>query len=191
MTTIDPRKALEQLRKDAGQGAADEAPLSPVTIIDLEVESEDGRRTYRGRFKFTVPTLGMKIDIGKLKTLYLPMGSHADVEAAGIVETIAYLTVCCEAVDEAGKPTKLPGWWDPINARDFTPYGKLYSEAVAYDRRFRGAGKAPQRSRDAGLADEEGPNRGGEDDASDDAVGGDVQAPAERRTTLAASRKRG
>jgi hypothetical protein len=189
MSLPDPRKALDQLRKGPESKDSEPEDLPPTTTIALDIPSADGKRRYRGRWCYTVPTLGMKIDIGRLKTLYLPMGSAADAEALGIVETIAVITVCCQPIDENGKNTAAPGWFDPINARDFSPYAALYKEAMAYDRRFRGEQAPPGRRSDEEAADEAGSDAGGEDAEADARVGGDVQAPPERRTTLAASRK--
>lgn len=186
MTLPDPRKALEQIRKGP---ETDEGPLPSSTIVTIDVKN--GPHHYQGRWRFTVPTLGMKIEIGKLKTLYMPMGSGADAEAAGIVEVLAVLAVCCQPVDEAGKASEPPGWWDPINARDFLPYGTLYQEVMSYDRRFRGEGATPRHSRDARGAHEEAAVGGRVDGADDGGVGSAVPAAPERRTTLATSRKRG
>ncbi len=188
MTLPDPRKALEQLRHGPGK-AEEAAELPPTTALTLDVVGAHGRR-FKGRWLFTVPTLGMKIDIGKLKTLYLPMGCAADPEAMGIVEVMAFLTVCCQPIDEVGKACPAPAWWDLISARDFTPYASLYGEAIEYDRRFRGEAQGPRRRDDEGAPAEDGSDGDGEAGEADDGVGDAVQAPAERRTPLAASRKR-
>lgn len=184
MAHKDPRKALDALRKqqETAGSPKEEGDLPATTQIEIDVVGSRGKR-YQHVFTYTVPTLGDQIDIGKLKTLFMPQGSGADPNAALLNEQIAYLTV---TIDQ----DSVPSWWVPMEMRDAAPIGALYREALDYERRFHGApaetrGDGPDEGVDVAEGDSDA---GTGTDAADGGVGGGAQPPAQRRKTLSSSR---
>lgn len=174
MALPDPEEALSSLRRPDDEDETPANELPDTKVIDLDVTDSRGTR-YRGSFLYTVPTLGDQIEIGKLKTHYLPQGSAADPEAALLVEVIAYLTVCLTF----NELHKKPSWWKPLQARTPDPYSKLYGRCLEYEARFHGRGQDHR----ADEGDDAGPGEPEPD--SELRVGGEVRPPAKRRETLA------
>jgi len=169
----DPEEALAKAR---GAHVAEEKSelLGPTTLIDIDVKDARGER-YTGTFFYKVPTLGQQVEIGKMKNMYLPTGSGADVSAATVVEVICYLTVCITFNDKHAKPK----WWNPMEAYNLDPYSALFGRCLDYEARFHGKGANP--GADEGeLREEEKPP--GDDQVR---VGGEVQPAPKRRETLA------
>lgn len=171
MTLPDPEAALTAMR---GQVADTPESLPPTTTIELDITDQRGKR-YVGKFLYHVPTLGQQVEIGRLKTQYLPQGSPADMNAATIVEVTAYLTVCIEFNDAYPKPA----WWNPLQAYSMEPYSALFGRCLAYEAKFHG-----ESSVDRG--DERAPEQEGPSVGSDPVrVERQIQPPPKRRETLA------
>lgn len=153
------RKRVADVASEREQ--SDESPTSPETYLELTEESLDGRRKYHGKFKFKVPTMGDRVDIGVLKARY---GQQLSLDASpdNIAEALAYLNVTIDA--EAA-----PKWWKDsrggIGLYDFQPLLALYAKARAYEATFLGGRSKPD-------ADE-----GADDDGSDADAGGSVDEP--------------
>jgi hypothetical protein len=174
----DPDAALAKAQ--GGQAPEEKrARLSPTTIITLEglkgevIEDGWGNK-YEGRFFFTVPTNGKQIEIGKMKSLYLPGGAPADINAATIVDVVCYLTSTITFDKQRPKPS----WWEPLEAYSMEPYTALYGRCLDYEARFHGRGE--DRGGDAdGVPGEDGPS--GADTVR---VGSEVPPPPKRSETL-------
>lgn len=145
----------------------------------IEIDCKDGRgKRYTGRFLFTVPNIGQQIEIGKLKAIYLPQGSPADVNATVLVETICFLTVTIAFNDTHKKPA----WWNPLKAYSMEPYTQLYGRCLEYEARFHGGVEEPR--------DDEGGLREGDDGGEvpgdgEVRVGDEVRPASKRQETLA------
>jgi len=148
-----------------------DAQLPPVTTIKLDCT--DGRGIhYEGWFTFKVPNMKDTMEIGRRKSLLLPISIVNDVNAAMLAEMIAYLDVTLQKGDDGAR---IPKWWKPLDFYDETPIVALYAEATAYAKTFRGEARPNDR------ADEEAPAERHEDAGGSD-VDGDIQPPIERRT---------
>lgn len=173
----DPRKALERIQGSEKKDQGGELPAT--TKLSIDVEGTRGRR-YKHTFTYTVPTLGQQIDIGKLKSLYLPQGASADSNAALLVEQICYLTI---TIDQK----TVPDWWVPMEMHDATPIGALYKEALDYERKFHGGSRSADDGGAGSGVDGEAEDEGGSSAPPDGGVGDGAQPPAKRRKTLSSS----
>jgi hypothetical protein len=155
--------------REASEPTGEELP--PITTLKIDCTDKRGIH-YQGAFVFKVPTMKDEIEIGRRKSLLLPVSVVNDTNAIMLAEMIAYLDV---TIQKGDKGERLPKWWKPLEFYDVTPIVALYSEATAYARRFRGEPDS-NASADAREASDEhsAPDR------SD--VDGDLQAPVERRT---------
>lgn len=165
MSLPDPSAVRKQLAPAPAAGDKEELPTEYKFALDVT----DGRgKRYTGEFVYRVPNLGEQIEIGQLKTRYLPTGVSADAVALMLVEQICYLEVTLKVK---------PDWWKPFTFLDATPVSAAYAEATEYERRFHGG--APRSKAAAGEAEgQEGPGR---DPAQrEDDVEPPVQAPAKR-----------
>jgi hypothetical protein len=159
-------------------GARDSDPepvtLSPVTYLKIDTESADGQRKYVGRFRYKVPSLGDRIDIGTLKTQLLQSMVVSTDDSVLIAQMIAYLSI---TIDRKSAPE----WWQNSKSGadlyDHAPVVALYQEALEYEMTFLGGSKNAE-------ADREGSDRGSDVAAPGD-VEPDVQPPAQRRTVVA------
>lgn len=177
----NPEEALASFDADLDEPSAP-AGLPSKTVIDLDVTGSQGRR-YQGRFLYEVPTLGEIVQVGRLKAVYLPQGSPADVLAATIVDQVCYLQVCVRFDKEFPKPA----WWpaNVLELRDPTPVSALFGRCLDYEARFHGRDQKP--GADPGRpAEAEESARG-----SEAHVGRKVRPPAERPETLAGHDPRG
>jgi hypothetical protein len=175
MALPDPEEALAKAR---GTEEDEELELLPAqTTIEIDVKDGRGKR-YKGTFLYHVPNIGTLIDIGNMKTQYLPQGSAADVNAVALVEVVCYLTAAIQFNDSFKKPK----WWDPLKAYSMEPYTRLYGRCLEYEARFHGTSEEP-RDDESGLreGDNDGEVRGG----SEVRVGDEVRPTSKRRETLA------
>lgn len=145
------------------------------TTIHLDTKDSRGKR-YAGDFQVHVPTIGDRIEMGKVLGRLMGDTSRHTPAMAFLCEVIAYLAV---TVDSA------PEWWAACDQGqtlyDSDPVIKLWKEVRAHEDRFLG-GDAHAGAEDVGGHAGSAP---GPDAASGDgAVGGDVQAPAERSEVL-------
>lgn len=173
MALPDPEKVLADMR-GTEKKEDDEKNLPAETTFSIDITSARGKQ-YAGTFRYRVPTLGQQIEIGRLKTAYLPQGAAADVNAASLVEIISYLSVCIHFDDTHKKPS----WWNPLQTHDHEPYTELFGRCLDYEARF--LGKRPERRADQGES--EGVRKLPRDDSP--VVGDEVQPPAKRSETLA------
>lgn len=164
--------AIAAAREEAPAAAS--AAVSPRTVLELDAPSANGRRQYKGRFEYKVPTMGGRVDISALKAQYLQQSKGVDAVGDHVAEALAYLYV---TIDHE----KAPQWWKDsnrgIDLYDFQPLLKLYAAARAYEATF--LGDDP----DAGGDDIEASV--GADAHADGGVDDAVQAPPERREVLA------
>jgi len=148
--------------------------LSPMTTLSIDIKDTRGKR-YNASFVYKVPSIGEQIEIGRLKSAYLPQGAVADRNAQLLVEQICYLEVTIQKND-------LPAWWKPFELYDAAPVTALYAEAIKYERRFLGVDSevrvAPQKDQVGSEVDE------GSDDSTANAVGSAVPRATKRRETL-------
>lgn len=167
---LDPSDALKAINREPLEITANKDTSLPA-ITKLKVDVTDGRgKKYVGEFTFKVPTLGDQVQIGRLKTVYLPSGSPADTNAALIVEAICYLEVTLQG--------DKPSWWKPFEMYDITPVSALYQEALSYERRFLGGDQD-------GAGNAEEPSSEGESvGTGKPAVGRKVQPSSKRREVL-------
>jgi hypothetical protein len=176
-----PKELLKQIEQSEAAEAADRGELPPITRLTIDVEGTRGKR-YRGEFTYHVPTLADQIQMGRLKSTYLPQGSAADANAAILAEQICYLAVTIQ------DPT--PEWWNPFAMYDAAPVGALYGEALTYERKFHGTDA--DSADNAGRAGEpETEQDGGSDEDGEASMGRKVQPPAKRRETIVAHAERG
>ena len=163
-----------------GETPKEDAPVSPTTVLSIDVKSLDGRRAYRGKFKYSVPTMGDRVDIATLKAQYLQQLSGVDPGGANVADALAYLSVTLD-------DKEVPDWWKDsqrgIKLYDFQPLLVLYAEARAYEATFLGG-------RSVAGADE-GEDTGGPADDADGDVGSDVQDPSDGPQVLASFGKGG
>jgi len=175
---MDPGAALARSRKAKGKGKDEDerepGELPPVDTFHIDVVDGRGKH-FVGKFTYKVPQMGDQIEIGAVKSGYLPAGCMADPQALFIAEMIAYTYVCI---------TDAPDWWKPHLFYDAKPLEAVYARCRKYEDRFHG--------RDAdGGSDRVGSGReGAEDDLAaedggDGDVGGELRAPAKRREILA------
>lgn len=165
---IDDAEFPEDEKKPAAHDD-DGEELPPITTLAIDVTDARGIR-YQGAFVYKVPNMKDTMEIGRRKSLLLPVSVVNDVNSAMIAEMIAYLDVTLQKGDRG-----LPKWWKPLEFYDETPIVALYAEATAYAKKFRGEIRS-----DGGRAARED-----EDGSSDDGGGmvdGDVPPPVERRT---------
>jgi hypothetical protein len=169
------RKSVAQVAAKAA-AEPDAPPSSPETVLDLDESSMNGLRTYKGKFKYRVPTMGDRVDIVALKAQYLQQLTGVDNDGDNIAEALAYLNVTLST-----EKNGCPQWWvdskGGINLYDFQPLLALYAKARAYEATF--LGRAPVVKLDEG-ADGEGPDADG-----DGAMGRGVQDPPVGRKVLA------
>lgn len=175
---IDPDKAFSDFVTGASDEEPEEPEVSPVTWIDLDHAGNRGKR-YRGRFKFTVPTIGDELRISALAGSMVPMKT-VDNAGGALARMIAYLAITCSFDDNNPRPA----WFaEPTKAHDVGPFQELYRRCLEYEARFHGAGEDGERlpsDREDAAEDTRG------DDRSDEArVGRKVQPPPKRRETLA------
>ena len=160
--------AAERLRPEAA--TAD----SPVTQIDIDEQSPDGRRRYKGVFVFKVPTLGDRSDIAALKTRYLQQLTNVGPEGVAVAEMLAYLAVTVNL-------EKAPEWWKKsklgMDLYDYAPVVALYGRCREYEATFLGGG--------AGSAGDEGTTPTGAESADSGGVGAVVPAAPKRREVIA------
>lgn len=162
----------EQVLASFSDAAADKPPeeaLPATTRIDLDVKDASGR-VYQGTFTYKVPTIADQINIGRMKTAYLPAGSPADRVAELLVEQISYLAVTLQG--------EKPAWYKPMDMHDAAPISALYARCISYEARFLGGG-----AQRAGDPEESGSAREHDGNRKTD-VGRKVQPAAKRRETL-------
>lgn len=145
--------------------------LSPATTLHVDCIDKRGHR-YLGAFHYRVPTLGDLVEIGKMKTFYLPQGAAADDTARLLIEEICYLEVTLQ------KPR--PSWWEPFKMFDPLPVHRLYAEAMSYERRF--LGRAQVDGSGAGAGSESAEDAGAVPVEAHDGAGASARAVAKRRT---------
>lgn len=156
-------------------------PLTPATLLEVDVEGRDGRRKYQGKFPYNVPTIGNFVDIAARKAQYLQElpGSSVDPQGANYAEMLSYLHVTVG--DTAEDDKILPAWWKDsrrgIDLYDHAPLLALYAAARAYEATFL-LGDDDQG--DAAESDGQEPEAPG-----DGPVVSDVQPAAERRQVIA------
>lgn len=170
---MDPQHMLKQVRGEEGE---DDGLLPPTHAFSINYEIEEGPRRgqfLRGRFEYTVPNAGKKIEIARLKALYLPQGSAADAEGAILVDMISYLS-CTLSVT--------PKWWKPTQFYDTGVIAQVYKEAASYEARF--LGKSTVFVEDGEGLQEEAEDTGGHGPDGEGSVDGDVPAPRKRREVL-------
>lgn len=181
----DPEELLAELNAAPGTGGAakpaeKKKDLPAQEFITLDVVGRKGKR-YTGRFLYTVPKIGAQLQIGALKSAYLPQGSAAAPDAGVIAEVLAYLTVTLTFNDANPKPS----WWKPLDMYDFVPYQTLYGRCLDYEAKFHGedtnGGSVEGGAGEADGAGDQGANAG----PGAAHVGRRVQAPPQRSETLA------
>jgi hypothetical protein len=145
------------------------------TWLKLDFVARNGAR-YKARVLFTVPTIEMTIEIGKVKTTLVGAGVHGAVDVNVMTSQLAYMIIC---FDEK----TLPSWFHDASAREWGPYGQLYAEALAYETRYFRRDQAEDVP--AASADDRGASDGrGADASPTDGVGEPVEPPAQRREVL-------
>lgn len=172
----------DELRKQ-WSSAADEKEvedLPPITTLSIDVVGSRGKR-YQGSFVFKVPTIGEQIDIGRLKSAYLPQGSAADPNAALLVEQCCFLEVTIQKKN-------MPAWFRPFELYDASPVSALYAEAIKYERRFHRTDKNAAADLESNS---EAENKRGSDPAGVVALGEDIPATAQRSKVLISESARG
>lgn len=170
---VDPEAAARMVeRATEDEGEKDDVP--PTTVIDLDVKDARGKR-YQGRFYYSVPNIGDQVKMGQIKAVMLPHGAPSDVNAAVLVDTLAYLQVTITFNDNHPKPS----WWNPMKLYDATPFSALFRRCLDYEAKFHGRGEVDRGDEDGALGAAE---RAGGGEVS---VGRKVQAPSQRRETLA------
>lgn len=145
--------------------------LPPVTTLHIDVVDDRGIH-YQGSFIFKVPNMREEIEIGRRKSILLPVSVVNDTQAFLLAEMIAYLDV---TIQKGEKNERIPDWWKPLEFFDPTPITALYQEASAYAKKFRGSGVT-----DGTRAASEDAEKQSSDDRSD--VDGHVQPSVKRRT---------
>ena len=169
LAETERQSTLSELLQDEKQ------TLPAVTVLNIDVKDARGNR-YEGTFVYTVPRLNEQIKIGRMKQVYLPMGTP-DANVLQLIDMICYLAVTCAAP----KGSELPGWFTNMTQLyDTTAPNALYTEAFDYEGRFLG-GSAE--SRGNAEADREA-STGGEGRGDSVPVGRKVQPPAKRREVL-------
>lgn len=175
---IDPDKAFADFVTGASDEAPDRPDVSPVAWLEVDYVGNRGKR-YRGRFKYTVPTIGDELRISAFAGSMVPMRT-VDPAGAALARMIAYLTVTCSFDDNNPRPA----WFsEPTKAHDVGPFQELYGRCLEYEAKFHGTGEVERGlPRDREIAAEDP----GRDDRGDKArVGSKVPPPAQRRETLA------
>jgi hypothetical protein len=164
----------------AERAKGDEPADSPTTTIDIDAASPDGRRRYKGAFKFKVPTLGDRADIAVLKTRYLQQISNVGDEGVVVAEMLAYLSI---TLDESSAPE----WWKTsksgLDLYDYAPVMALYGRCREYEAKFLGGAEGDGATEGAASEEPAGD--------TDSGVVEDVQPPPERREVLATVGKGG
>lgn len=172
---LDPNELQKQLATDSRKQLGEEPKsLGPVTTLHIDVVGSRGRR-YMGDFVFKVPTLLQQIEVGRLKTAYLPAGAATDPNAYALCEQLCYLQI---TIDQKS----VPSWWKPAEMFDATPVSALYREAISYELRFHGRDPLVAADQDAAV---DGGGDAGRAAAQDptDVVGG-VSASPQRREVI-------
>ena len=176
-----PEELLKHIEETEKAEAADRGELPPITRLKIDVEGTRGKR-YRGEFIFHVPTLGDQIQMGRLKSTYLPQGGAADANAAILTEQICYLAVTIQ--------DPKPEWWNPFGMYDAAPIGTLYGEALTYERKFHGRDEVGE-SASSGDGQAQSESDGGSELDGEATLGRKIQPPAKRRETIVAHTERG
>lgn len=170
MDTRNRKKISEKVKPQKKASVA--APSSPTTVLELDLKVAG--RSYQGKFKYTVPTMGQRVDIGVLKAQYLDSMAGVDAHVERIADVLSYLRVTVEH-------STAPQWWQDslngIDLRDVSVPMELCAKARAYEATFLGWGDDPKG--DKGTPDD------GQDSAADGDVVDDVQAAAQRPKVLA------
>lgn len=169
------RKSAAEVGDDLRKPAAeDDKALSPKTVLVLDEQSRDGRRKYAGNFPFTVPNMGHRVDVGRLRTQFLQEVTNVEGEAGNLSEALAYLNITLDH-------DNCPQWWRDsklgIELYDYQPLLRLYAIARAYEATFLGA--------PVDLVGDEDADEGGSGADGGGDVESDVQPPPERPQTLA------
>ena len=169
------RKSAAQVGAELREPPAeDDKPLSPKTVLVLDQQSRDGRRKYAGNFPFTVPNMGHRVDVGRLRTQFLQEVANVEGEAQSVAEALAYLNITLDH-------DTCPQWWRDsklgIELYDYSPLLSLYAQARAYEATFLGAPAEP--------VDDENPDAGGPGVDGGGDVEPNVQPAPERSQTLA------
>lgn len=170
---MDPQRMLKKIRGEEGE---EDGLLPPTHAFSINYEIEQGPRRGQllsGRFEYTVPNAGKKIEIARLKALYLPQGSAADAEGAILVDMICYLSCTL---------TSTPKWWKPTQFYDNGVIAEVYKEAASYEARF--LGKSTVFLEDAEGVQEEAQDTGAAGADGEGAVDGDVPSSRKRREVL-------
>ena len=167
------RKSIADVA-DTSDDVEEEVPTSPEKVLELDESSFNGLRSYKGKFKYKVPTMGDRVDIAALKSQYLQQLTGVDRQGDNIAEALAYLNVTIDAKE-------CPDWWKDskfgIGLYDFTPLLSLYAKARAYEATFLGGRPEP--------ATDESKDGEGRADPADGDVDGDVQDSPVGRKVLA------
>ncbi len=171
------RKSIGDVAEEA---AKPETALSPHKVLELDCKSANGRRSYKGKFPYKVPTMGDRVDIATLRAQYTQQVQNVAADGVSIADMIAYLNVTLDQ-------EKCPDWWKEskfgIDLYDYTPIMELNDLGRAYEATFLGDGS------DAGG--DEGTNEDGSGADADRNVDDNVSTPPDGRQVLASFGKGG
>jgi len=173
METTASRKRMADEAASRFSGEDKKEELSPVTILEIDVETPNGKR-YAGKFRYHVPTLGDMVDIGNVYSRYIENAISPDTTAQALAYAFAWLHVTIKD-DEIN-----PVWWKEsnrgIDLYHSAPILKLYRLAVEYHGKYLGT------SVEVGEM-KKSAEPGSDENGSRDMVG-DVQSSPERRTIM-------
>ncbi len=178
--TIETPEELRKRMSDESEGngkAAKPDFTRPYHTFDFD-QTIRGHH-YKGTFTAKVPSIGQQIEIGRMKTIYLPQGAAADMNAAALVEAICYLEVCLEK-------DKRPEWWAPMDFLDSVIVMRVYAEVIAHANNFLGVSK---KSGSTAETDEGHEEARGEDAPAESSVDEDVQPARKRREVVISERE--
>ena len=171
MTLESPEDLRKRMAKESQPEEAEKDFSKPYHSFDFD-RTVRGQQ-FKGTFISKVPSIGDQIEIGRLKSVYLPHGATADQNAAALVEAVCYLEVTLDA--------KRPEWWKPMEFLDSAIVMMVYAEVVAYANKFLGVNKG---SGTTSKTDEGSGESGGEAALDKSGVVEDVQTPPERREVV-------
>ncbi len=177
--TLEGPEELRKRMADESKGAQKPGEIDYTRPYhSFEFDRTVRGQQYKGTFTSKVPSLGDMIEIGRMKTAYLPQGSAADASAAVLVEAICYLEVVLEK--------DRPEWWSPLDFLDSAIVMMVYAEVVAYANKFLGR---DTESGDTAGTDEEQGEPGGTGSPDESSVDEDVQPAPQRREVVISPRK--
>ena len=170
---LDP----SEVRKRANPAKEDKAvkeKVSPIFPFEVDYTTRDGEQ-LKGRFVFKVPSVGLQIEIARMKAIYLPTGAMADPNGQLLVEMISYLDVTLQ---------EKPSWWLPHEFYDHGVISHVYGRCLNHEAKF--LGKASKSRRDEESLPSEAANPETEQTDAASPVDGDVPASRKRREVLTA-----